>query len=56
MELRLECKSVSVSIHAFNHGTVLPHVTERENPTEVELLRVSAPRCSPTLDLVWLFA
>lgn len=56
MELRLECKSVSVSIHAFNHCTVLPHVTERENPTEVELLRVSAPRCSPTLDLVWLFA
>ena len=56
MEIRLEWKSVSVSIHAFNHGTLLPHVTGRENPTEVELIRVSAPSCSPTLDLLWLIA
>lgn len=52
---KIECRSVSTSIHAFNRFAALPHIRKRENPTEVELIQVSAPNCIPALDLVWLF-
>lgn len=52
---KIECRIVSVNVHAFNHFVALPHIRKRENPTEVELILVAIPSCIPALDFVCSF-